>query len=342
MADDDEIETGQPTFGLGAPTRRVHALQQGSLRRAQVSLKFGRYVDVPGEPALGGGASLDEIGTHTAINTIDQAYSDTPLAIPQKMVTEGDVRAIAIAADSPMATLDLWLGDATIANRNRIAPGRPWIGSPGEADNVLVTLPRSCPDPFDSALLAGETAAQFAASNVVWDTQSGVTPGTTGPATGTRVEYVIPVRLELYRGEIVPFYQRKRAPYHAALSFSQIADGTGTTYQRLWQITDGRDITEICVRNNGVNDLDITIVGHDSVLPTKGGVGTANQFTRGHVFTAITGPTTLAAAGGGTSYKFICRDPYQLISVMVQPHVAGTGGAPKPIFGSINMTTRDT
>lgn len=304
------------------------------VERKQLALPLGRYVAVPGDPTLGGAASFDE-NAQARINTFDQAVlvPTLPLALEQR--TRGPITAIAIAADSPIAACDLWLGDATIINRVRIGVGRPFIGNIENIDVAQVTLPRALPDPWENPD-GGDTSQQWLTKNYVHDVNIGTTQSPISPLND-RAEFTLPLRLEIYRGDIgsIMLSQIRRAPYPSDMFFS--LTGVGLNYCRMWQMTDGRDSIEVVISNQGTKNIKATIAGHDPTLKTKGGVNSNNIVIRDRC-EFITDVVVVPASAGGVSgvFKRTYTEPMSWYSVRIEPNTAADA-----IKGAVAMLSRD-
>ncbi len=246
----------------------------GSVDRVQLTLPPGEYSAVPDQPyglagfgALGGGAIIDTAAVQSnAVNTFELANLQPDLLTVVKK--SGPVRAVAIAADSPIACCDLWFGDATVQNRFRISPGRPFIGDISALDRLLVTVPQAIPNPWD-ATDNGETVANFLLGSVFWGS-SGVFPTPAGPSP--RVDTSWPLRLELYRGELLPLVFERRSPVYADAWFA-IDEGAAANpkFGQIYIATDGRKYTDVTVvsRNGAAIPMRVTVTGYKPTLAKK-------------------------------------------------------------------------
>jgi hypothetical protein len=246
----------------------------GSVERVQLTLPPGEYSAIPELPYgirsfgdLGGGAVIDTAVVATnAVNTFELSNLQPDLLAVIKH--SGPVRGIAIAADSPIACCDLWLGDAVTQNRYRISPGRPWIGDISALDRVLVTVPQAIPNPWDGNDNA-ETVANFLLGSVMWGA-SGTFPTPVGPSP--RVDTSWPLRLELYRGELPPITFAKRSPMFADAWFA-LDEGVSANpaFGQVYFATDGRKRSSVTVANRDAAQVacKVTVTGYMPTLAKK-------------------------------------------------------------------------
>lgn len=201
-----------------------------------------------GVPKPDGRSGADIIGGDAFATLNDLDGTSTGVNVPQKFGSEGPVRAIAIAADSPIESVDITIaGEGGSGNRVRIAPGSPWIGELGEHDRIHVVPVRSIPllgARYDNVLNgagASMQLAQWKAETVAWDcTIDQVTPANLAPKV--LASPLIPVRLEVFRGDTSGLgSKRVRAPYAADVLWKIIDRGDGAPSSPcLIVITDGR------------------------------------------------------------------------------------------------------
>jgi hypothetical protein len=165
-------------------------------------------VGVPGRADIGGAlAPSGDVADLTSAdwwppNTAAQSYQRINLAQRGRSGKAAHVNAICIAADSAIHTCEIALvGKDGELFRHMVSPGNPLLGDLSEYDFALVSIPESMPSmALNSAI-------------VHWDTAN------TTVADGSEI-VGFPLRLELWRGDVLPMRVAKRAPYHAHAIYS--------------------------------------------------------------------------------------------------------------------------
>lgn len=249
---------------------------QSSSEKFLAANKAGTYTAVPADPMHGGGDVFDDdTGTRRA-NTIEEAYLSPPISFGNRDHPNGPIVGIGIAADSPIATVDAWLGDISVKSRVRIGVGRPYFGDLSQIDRADLTLVRAMPDIALNFRAIGETTDQWIQRNRVFDSTFLANPST-GAGRSSFGGFITPVRLELYRGTGQFPVPTRRADYPADFGFALKTQ----TYARYWIITDGRSNVDVsvCLTINGVdytsptNSATVEVRAHnpvfDMVAPTS-------------------------------------------------------------------------
>lgn len=200
---------------------------------------------IPGIAAAGGFviASAD-VALAAQVNSAEQ--SSSRIAIPP---TGGAVRAIGIDPESAIACCDIsFAGSNGEIDRRRITPGNPaFLGCADRVDFVDVTIPWSLPIMLASVVPSG--AGKVAAHDTVdiLDESSGlVAPGW-------------PLRLELWRGEILPMRTHRRAPMLA--HFAAVLVGAADVRDYLVCV-DGRRRVDVYVYVRTGSSVTITAFDH--------------------------------------------------------------------------------
>jgi hypothetical protein len=198
----------------------------------------GAFGGIPSPSFLDAGcANVPNDGTLGAQNTLHETAIQ--ILAPGRRHTDGPITAIAIAGDSPIATVNLII-DGIV---HRISPERPFVGTVADHQAVSVVPARSTPALFRFPS-AAPTYAAYQRWVVPWDmsTIEKIAAGTFGPEGDTPTPKPI-VKLDLYRGGAV-FPPTHRASYHAELDFEIVDEGAfavGTTSNpALIAIVDGR------------------------------------------------------------------------------------------------------
>jgi len=314
----------------------------GGVERVVLSLPEGVYASVPDDPAGGlglfgtgaGGAVIDSAAAATsAVQGIDLSYLVPELLAVVKR--GAPVRAIAIAADSPISECDLWLGDVSKGNRYRLSPGRPLVGDISSLDHLNVTLPRTVPNPWDD-LANADTVANWSVSNIPWGASSQVlTPA--GPEP--RVDTAWPLRLELYRGELPPVIFRERAPEYAdAWVNIDLGFAANPAYGKLWVPTHGRRFFEVvAVNRNAASQAQVTVFGYTSTL-AKRFAGRPMSLRRS-VSGVLVEQFDLGPNGDFARRAYNNR--FDMIAVKVEPS-PNTDAATTTCTVSVHVTARDS
>jgi len=150
------------------------------------------------------------------------------LLAPRRQGGEGPITAIAIAPDSPIEALDLYLDGGRIPHR--IAPGAPYIGAIDDQARMLFAPVR--PLPSLASFYEITDSANYPTEICAWEIER---------TFDTQTKGLYPARVNLIRGGINPASQHKRAPYVANLVW-EIEDrgGAVATKPTLQVCTDGR------------------------------------------------------------------------------------------------------
>jgi hypothetical protein len=300
-----------------------------SVEKITISMPFGFYAAVPGNPEDGGGIAFDEITGTTAINTYEQAAlgPSGKLALPNRLHSSGPIAAIMIAPDSPIDCCDLWFGAGSgTMQRHRIGVGAPLVGFPSDLGECVCTLPSPIPDPFDNNT-EGDNAATWLGKNDVFDSVEGGGQTSIAPAD-SRAEMNTPLRLWALRGNAPQINHTKRAPYVADAYYTMTGAGIG--YRRFWFVTQGRRSIDATVYNLGANPLLATVEAHSLTLKQKGGALTHREIQRNrtqHVMTA-------QAVASGAWFKRTYDERFALYSVRIDH-----GGA--AVKAAIHLEARD-
>jgi hypothetical protein len=174
------------------------------------TLRFGGNNPSPAPFASGipGPDSVGSVGFCAQDALLFAGYNkkipDVGVRIPlAKGLSQYGVTGIGIAADSAIGCCDISLGgDGGEKSKHRISPGNPLLGDLSEYDTALVTIPNPIPIIADQA------------ATLNWDAQViGNIPAIGGNGMG------MPLRLEVYRGDVMPMRTQHRAPYHARAIF---------------------------------------------------------------------------------------------------------------------------
>ncbi len=141
------------------------------------------------------------------------------ITVPRRANTaQGPVTAIAIAADSPIESVDLHISGST-SHVYRVAPGAPFVGDLDDGDKILVVPNRPTPALLTSNFAtAAVTEAQMLEESNWWDAPPASTDGV--------VIVPVPARLVLFRGPTGPA---------AAAALSRRARYTASA---IWQVRD--------------------------------------------------------------------------------------------------------
>lgn len=211
---------------------------------------------VPG-PAVYGGALTNARDKTTLASLIQSAQSSViRMDFRDERHANGPVTAIAIAPGSAIHTCDIALaGKNGEVERHRISPGNPLIVPLDGVDFAMVSIPNAIPS-LSNAL----------GSNVAfWDGDPAA------PISGGALAASFPLRLELWRGDVVPLRTNKRAGYYAHYFCSQ-AD-TDTT--DLYVCVDGRQKIDVTL----YQDLGTSTITMFAIEAMKGSVPKLDIFS---------------------------------------------------------------
>ncbi len=211
----------------------------GSIERRTV--RFGGRnltgaVSYCGSPSLAGGAVAPgpDVAALTAsgylpTNTLEQASQRLDL----QPKGGHSIRGIGIAPDSAIHSCRVVLaGKNGETDTHQISPGNPLLGCLDGYDFAYLSLPNSIPGIAN-------------ADGVTWD----------GAPNGSLDGY--PLRLELFRGDVLPMRSHKRAPYFAHAIFEIAASGT----RILYVCVDGRERVDVIVNGSaGVSTITIDAI----------------------------------------------------------------------------------
>ena len=164
-------------------------------------------------------------------NTIDDVRQQ--LIAPARAHSQGNVTAIAIAPDSPIAACDLRIAGDNGQSIHRIGPGSPYVGRIDVDRHVDVTVVRDLPMLSRSVLFTGNPDPDQINETVWWDCNASIDPN-----LGLNIQ--VPLRLIVYRGDPPPM-QITRAPLYAHVGWKvQDRGGAVATQPGLIIIVDGR------------------------------------------------------------------------------------------------------
>jgi hypothetical protein len=186
------------------------------------------YCGIPG-PATDGGAVAASgdaarltTSTYLPVNTSEQSSSRIDL-----LGGGGPITAIGIAPDSAIHTCDVALyGRSGELERHRISPGNPLLGCRDDADFANISIPNAIPGVGGSS------------EEVAWD-------ATVQPGSGVMG---FPLRLEVWRGGLLPIRSPKRAGYFSHALF-EFAAGAGD--RSLLICVDGRRRVDVVANSLG-------------------------------------------------------------------------------------------
>jgi hypothetical protein len=201
---------------------------------------------IPG-PAVDGGirlASADLALAATFLNTSDESRQILP--IPP---SGGIVRAIGIAADSAIACCDIaFAGRDGELERHRISPGNPaFVGCSDVIDFIGVSIPWSIPRMVFGSFTEADPTMTAAHDFVDAFNEPG------DPVAG------FPLRLELWRGDLLPMRTFRRAPYCA--HFLAAMGGITSQVRDFLICVDGRRRIDVHVRS----EMAATVTAFDHV-----------------------------------------------------------------------------
>jgi hypothetical protein len=210
---------------------------------------------VPGPALSGGAAACPDDKVDLAFQIQDSDRSSIKLDMPPMPGTLGRVNAIAIAPDSAIACCDIALhGEGGEIRRHRISPGNPLVGT-YDADFAIVSIPEALPQ------IPGATDRQA----VYWDTVL------FSPSTDPAQSIVgFPLRLEMWRGDVVPLRTHRRAPYLGHM-VGRIRTTDAPATRKFYICTDGRrriDATVSLVDRDHVGDT-LTVTAYQ-ITANKG------------------------------------------------------------------------
>jgi hypothetical protein len=232
----------------------------------KVTLRFGKspasdagvwenaYAGIPGGTLLEGAARLPfpdpALGAAGAVNRLSE--TGVILRIPKKAHSLGPVRAISIAPDSPIECVDLYINGSGGSSVHRIGPRSPWIGQLSEDDTIRVVPIREIPY---LGWRQDNDTADVRLNSAFWDCT--ITPDPALVSAGEISGIVdvpsvlIPVRLNLYRGDVPALPSGGRASYHASLLWAA-GPAALITSARFFVITDGRRrVRVVCGQEDG-------------------------------------------------------------------------------------------
>lgn len=198
---------------------------------------------VPGIGAEGGKLFIPaDAGTFSALapNAAEDSY--VRIDLPKRGSGDGPVRGIGIAPDSAIHTCDIAIvGKDGDTQRHRISPGNPLLGTIYENDFAYVSLPNSIPgltyNPVNNLSIFAD------ASDVI---------------NVDGVQYVgWPLRLEVFRGDVLPVRSPYRAAYkaHCLAHLDLIAE---TDVRYLYFCVDGRRRIDVIAIGNSSQAVTIT------------------------------------------------------------------------------------
>lgn len=218
-------------------------VEQRTLRFAGLSTDGSAIAcGVPG-PAVYGGAltnARDKATLASLIQTAQQSY--VRLDFGRSGHNMGPVNAIGISPDSAIHSCDIALaGRDGEVERRRVSPGNPLVGCLSDYDFAMVSLPNSIPS-ISNAL--GNTVA-------FWDGDP------SAPISGGALAASWPLRLELWRGSIVPIRAHKRAAYIAHYFVNSAAD---TDTSDLYVCVDGRRRIDVTIYQD-LGTVTVTMFG---------------------------------------------------------------------------------
>lgn len=289
----------------------------------------GGWCGIPGRTLERGFASLPAASSLSDPNLMPE--TGVLLRIPKKGHSDGPVRAIAIASDSPVEAADLYFNGDGGVNVFRISPGCPWVGQLSDNDQVRVVPIREIPylGLRDSIAVPGDvmTFAEFALQTLVWDCT--VVPDSTLPIDGgAHASVLIPIRLEIYRGDLQPHHVR-RAPYNGSLLW--LHEG-GCTDPRFIVITDGRRRVSVVAGGDSAAGT-VQIFGLDATkgeqLTIPNGLLLA-AWSDVPLYTELLAPTAIPAAAADQmsaplTFQY-AGNPYFAFVVQIDGAVAGDAG----------------
>jgi len=199
-------------------TRKEHMSNVSSIEKRTVVFPFQRNgfhaCAVPGPAAFGSGI---RISAATRKNPADSTASTFEDASQQLVIPSGRVlRGVGIDPYSPLDTCDIWVGGNQGDNKRfRLSPGNPMLGEFPSDEQFVVSLPFSLPN----------VEVDSPGGVAVWD-GANYTIGSQPNAAWVG----LPLRLELYYGDIVPLRAPYRAPLSAFSKFDIAASGVVDWY----------------------------------------------------------------------------------------------------------------
>lgn len=220
----------------------------GKSPSATTTKASGGWCGIPGRIPDEGFVELADAAHHFAANRLGQ--SGVVFKIPPKHASDGPVRAIAIAPDSPIEACDIYINGQSGKDVFRISPGVPWIGHLTDSDMVRVVPIREIPYLGLRAGIADPANPmaydEFIKTTCVWDCT--VAPDDSLPFDPQIVapNVMLPLRLHFYRGDVLPPVAKGRAPYGGTLVVNfggENFDDTVVNFQastRMIVIVDGR------------------------------------------------------------------------------------------------------
>lgn len=239
----------------------------GKTAASDASVWENAYAGIPGGTLLKGAAQLGD--DPPDVNSLDE--TGVLVKLPHARPAWGNVQAIAIAPDSPIECVDLYINGEGGSSVHRISPSRPFIGTLNESDQLRVVPIRELPY---LGWVEGQNTDEATAHSVFWDMtiapDESLANGSAPPSDVPSV--MIPVRLNIYRGNVPAGIAGARAPYHASLAFNTGGGGGAPTMgkPRMFVVTDGRRRFRVAAAHLSIAVVNLSIYG---VLPFKSTVG---------------------------------------------------------------------
>lgn len=181
-------------------------------------------------------------------NTVDQTAVN--VEIPTRTRSDGNVHAIAIAPDSPIAECNLHIDGKGI---HRIGIGAPFIGRIDDFTRVRFSPAQGIPALFRIDPSTIPTTAQHRAWVRVWECTAIEDLNLAQFGGGVTVAVPnLPLKLTIARGEAAGLVAavQKRSGYHAEMLFR----GDGTNWPSLIVVTDGRRRVRVRASRQSVAD----------------------------------------------------------------------------------------
>lgn len=204
-------------------------------------VRFGRRL-IPGGvgPGAWAGKPTEFLDAGSAIVTnaakpVQNTLNDTADAIKIAGTKHAPVTAIALAPDSPIAEVDLYISGSSQSHRVSIAS--PFVGCIDRDAHVLVCPVRVMPAIHKIHPTETITIAQYSAWGVPWEMV------TTERFTALGLDAIAPhpiAKINVYRGAVSIGAVTRRAGYHASTMWRVWLDGAVNSKPSLIVVTDGR------------------------------------------------------------------------------------------------------
>lgn len=266
--------------------------------------RFSIHSGTPGRPSDGAWQSapsqLDTIlaAGYTKLESAD-VYQRVDL--PPKLISDGPVRAICIAPDSSIHTANLAIaGVDDDISRARISPGNPWLGYLDDHNFAMVSVPSCMPGILwdDDDIYLDASKAMLGDSEI-----------------GGLAWVGWPLRLEVWRGDILPMRARTRAPMYGRA----IVNMANASPWYVYACVDGRTRIDLEVDNTddsgdgGTNGQDDVTVSVAQVIPRLAQPGDSGDARPTYVEIPIDGAASQTVVSGDKQVYQLSGDGVSII-----------------------------